>query len=84
MSQAVKKRSGSFSKSAASEKKCLVPDCTNKSFSRGCCQRCLQSFRRQVKAGITTFPKLIRAGLVLKAHEVKHGLARQVVKRIVK
>lgn len=50
-------------------RKCLIPGCGDDAFSRGCCERCLRSLRRQVANGTTSWSRLIKAGFVLEARQ---------------
>jgi len=53
--------------------KCLIEECTEESYSRGLCQNCYQAARNMVRAGQTTWSKLIELGFAKEAHRKFRG-----------
>jgi hypothetical protein len=45
--------------------RCMAPGCSRKERKRGLCDSCYQTFRRMVKAGLTTWEELVEAGYCL-------------------
>lgn len=82
----IKQQSETCSSGSGSAKKCLIPNCVRHASRRGCCVPCLQSLRRQVNAGKTTWKKLLNAGLVLESRRGlgRCGVATEAVSRICK
>jgi len=63
---------------------CLVPGCNHKPYSRGQCQDCYATFRKQRKSDPKLEPKLIRKGWLLPAQtngrKPKSALGKELAK----